>query len=32
MEGMMVNYEAFAKYAPYMEKLSIDQNRVGLGS
>ena len=26
----MVKYEAFAKHAPYMEKLSIDQNRVVL--
>jgi hypothetical protein len=25
---MMVKYEAFAKHAPYMEKLSIDQNRL----
>jgi hypothetical protein len=30
MEEMMVKYEAFAKHAPYMEKLSIDQNRVVL--
>jgi hypothetical protein len=30
MEGMMLTYEAFAKHAPYMEKLSIDQNRVVL--
>ena len=28
MEEMMLRYEAFAKHAPYMEKLSIDQNRV----
>jgi hypothetical protein len=27
MEKMMLRYEAFAKHAPYMEKLSIDQNR-----
>jgi isopenicillin N synthase-like dioxygenase len=27
MEEMMLRYEAFAKHAPYMEKLSIDQNR-----
>jgi hypothetical protein len=27
---MMIRYEAFAKHAPYMEKLSIDQNRVVL--
>ena len=27
---MMLRYEAFAKHAPYMEKLSIDQNRVVL--
>ena len=26
----MLRYEAFAKHAPYMEKLSIDQNRVVL--
>jgi predicted CopG family antitoxin len=30
MEETMVRYEAFAKHAPYMEKLSIDQNRVVL--
>jgi hypothetical protein len=30
MEEMMLRYEAFAKHAPYMEKLSIDQNRVVL--
>ena len=30
MEGMMLKYEAFAKHAPYMEKLSIDQDRVVL--
>ena len=30
MEEMMVKYEAFAKHAPHMEKLSIDQNRVVL--
>jgi hypothetical protein len=30
MEEMMLKYEAFAKHAPYMEKLSIDQNRVVL--
>jgi hypothetical protein len=28
MEEMMVRYEAFAKHAPYMEKITIDQNRV----
>ena len=28
MEEMMVKYEAFAKHAPYMEKLSIDQNQL----
>jgi hypothetical protein len=27
MEEMMLRYEAFTKYAPYMEKLSIDENR-----
>jgi hypothetical protein len=30
MEEMMVRYEAFAKHAPYMEKIDIDQNRVTL--
>jgi hypothetical protein len=30
MEEMMLKYEAFAKHAPYMEKISIDQNRVVL--
>jgi hypothetical protein len=30
MEKMMLRYEAFAKHAPYMGKLSIDQNRVVL--
>src|SRR5919201_920185 len=30
MEEMMIRYEAFAKRAPYMEKLSIDHNRVVL--
>jgi hypothetical protein len=30
MEEMMLKYEAFAKHTPYMEKLSIDQNRVVL--
>ena len=30
MEEMMLKYEAFAKHAPYIEKLSIDQNRVVL--
>ena len=30
MEEMMLKYEAFAKHAPYMEKLSIDQNRIVL--
>src|SRR5436190_24006575 len=28
MEEMMIKYEAFAKHAPFMEKLAIDQNRV----
>src|ERR687886_2457536 len=27
MEEMMIKYEAFAKHAPFMEKISIDQNR-----
>jgi hypothetical protein len=27
MEETMLRYEAFAKHAPYMEKLSIDENR-----
>jgi hypothetical protein len=30
MEEMMVKYQAFAKHAPYIEKVSIDQNRVVL--
>jgi hypothetical protein len=30
MEEMMSRYEAFAKHAPYMEKLSIGQNMVVL--
>ncbi|HZA06242.1 MAG TPA: hypothetical protein VE619_00945 [Nitrososphaeraceae archaeon] len=30
MEEMMLRYETFAKHAPYMEKLSVDQNRVVL--
>ena len=30
MEEMLLRYEAFARHAPYMEKLSIDQNRVVL--
>jgi hypothetical protein len=30
MEEMMLRYETFARHAPYMEKLSIDQNRVVL--
>jgi isopenicillin N synthase-like dioxygenase len=30
MEETMLRYEAFAKHAPYIEKLSIDQNRVVL--
>src|ERR687885_3019443 len=30
MEEMMLRYEAFAKHAPYTEKLSIEQNRVVL--
>jgi hypothetical protein len=30
MEEMMLRYEAFARNAPYMEKLSIDQNQVVL--
>jgi hypothetical protein len=28
MEEMMIRYEAFAKHAPFMEKIAIDQNRV----
>jgi hypothetical protein len=28
MEEMMLRYEAFAKHAPYVEKISIDENRV----
>jgi hypothetical protein len=28
MEEMMMKYEVFAKHAPFMEKLAIDQNRV----
>ena len=28
MEETMLRYETFARHAPYMEKLSIDQNRV----
>jgi hypothetical protein len=28
IEEMMLKYEAFAKHAPYMEKIAIDQNRV----
>jgi hypothetical protein len=28
MEEMMVTYEAITEQAPYMEKLSIDQNRI----
>jgi 5-formaminoimidazole-4-carboxamide-1-beta-D-ribofuranosyl 5'-monophosphate synthetase len=27
MEEMMLKYEAFAKHAPYIEKVSIDHNR-----
>ena len=30
MEEMMLRYEAFARHATYIEKLSIDQNRVVL--
>jgi hypothetical protein len=30
MEEMMLRYEAFARHAPYIEKLCIDQNRVVL--
>ena len=30
MEEMMVKYQAFAKHAPYIKKVSIDQNRVVL--
>ena len=30
MEEMMLRNETFARHAPYMEKLSIDQNRVVL--
>ena len=30
MKEMILQYEAFAKHAHYMEKLSIDQNRVVL--
>src|SRR5918911_201139 len=30
MEEMMIKDEVFARHAPYMEKLSIDQNRVVL--
>jgi hypothetical protein len=30
MEETMLRYETFARHAPYMEKLSIDQNRVVL--
>ena len=28
MEEMMLKHEAFAKQAPFMEKISIDSNRV----
>ena len=28
MEEMMIRYEAFAKHAPFIEKIGIDQNRV----
>ena len=28
MEEMMLNHEAFAKQAPFMEKISIDADRV----
>jgi hypothetical protein len=28
MEEMMLNHEAFAKQAPFMEKISIDSDRV----
>jgi hypothetical protein len=30
MKEAMLRYEAFTRHAPYMEKLSIDQNRVVL--
>jgi hypothetical protein len=30
MEEMMLRYETFARHAPYMEKLSVDQNRLVL--
>jgi hypothetical protein len=30
MEETMLRYEAFVRHVPYMEKLSIDQNRVVL--
>jgi hypothetical protein len=28
MEEMMIKYEAFAKHAPFIQKITIDQNRV----
>ena len=28
MEEMMIRYEAFAKHAPFIQKIAIDQNRV----
>jgi hypothetical protein len=28
MEEMMIKYEAFAKHAPFIQKIAIDQNRV----
>src|SRR3989454_8055107 len=28
MEEMMIKYEAFAKHSPFMEKISVDHNRV----
>ena len=28
MEEMIIKYEVFAKHAPFIEKIAIDQNRV----
>ncbi|MGB8934064.1 MAG: hypothetical protein WCC17_03020 [Candidatus Nitrosopolaris sp.] len=28
MEEMMIKYEAFAKHAPFIQKIAIDQNRI----
>ena len=28
MEEMIIRYEAFAKHAPFIEKVAVDQNRV----